>query len=107
ACVSVAPGKISGARTPSRPRAAITVVEPHEEGTEPSARSPPPCPGVGRRHRRVDPRLVDENQPFCLDSPHLRPVSPPLGLHLGSVPLAGMQGLLLVGQAEAAEGAPE
>src|SRR5271165_3732595 len=67
----------------------------------------PPCPGVGRRHRRVDPRLVDENQPFCLDSPHLRPVSPPLGLHFGSVPLAGMQGLLLVGQAEAAEGAPE
>ena len=67
----------------------------------------PPCPGVGRRHRRVDPRLVDEDQPFCLDSPHLRPVSPPLGLHLGSVPLAGMQGLLLVGQAEAAEGAPE
>ena len=67
----------------------------------------PPCPGVGRRHRRVDPRLVDENQPFCLDSPHLRPVSPPLRLHFGSVPLAGMQGLLLVGQAEAAEGAPE
>ena len=67
----------------------------------------PPCPGVGRRHRRADPRLVDENQPFCLDSPHLRPVSPPLGLHLGSVPLAGMQGLLLVGQAEVAEGAAE
>ena len=64
----------------------------------------PPRPGVGRRHRRIDPRLVDENQPSCLDSPHLRPVSPPLGLHLGSVPLAGMQGLLLVGQAEAAEG---
>ena len=46
----------------------------------------PPCPGVGRRHRRVDPRLVDENQPFCLDSPHLRPVSPPLGLALRECP---------------------
>ena len=38
--MSVAPGKTSGARTPSRPKAAITVVEPHEEGTEPSARLP-------------------------------------------------------------------
>ena len=64
----------------------------------------PAVPRRGSRHRRVDPRLVDENQPFCLDSPHLRPVSPPLGLYFGSIPLAGMQGLLLVGQAEAAEG---
>ena len=104
--MSVAPGKISG---PYPIQA---------QGSDHGRRTPrgghralgpltPPCPGVGRRHRRIDPRLVDENQPFCLDSPHLRPVSPPLGLHLGSVPLAGMQGLLLVGQAEAAEGAPE
>ena len=104
--MSVAPGKTSG---PYPIQA---------QGSDHSRRTPrgghralgpltPPCPGVGRRHRRVDPRLVDENQPFCLDSPHLRPVSPPLGLHFGSVPLAGMQSLLLVGQAEAAEGAPE
>ena len=33
-------GEDQRARTPSRPRAAITVVEPHEVGTEPMARLP-------------------------------------------------------------------
>ena len=56
----------------------------------------------------LTPVFVDEDRAVLPDSPAApSPVSPPLGLHLGSVPLAGMQGLLLVGQAEAAEGAPE
>ena len=32
---------------------------------------PPRRPAVGRRQRRSDPRLVDENQPFRLDLSHL------------------------------------
>ena len=40
AAVSVAPGNASGARTPSRPNAAITVTDSHEAGAEPTARSP-------------------------------------------------------------------
>ena len=62
---------------------------------------------MSRRHRRVDARLVDEYQAFRVHLLHLPPISPSLGLHLGIVPLTGVQGLLLVGLAEAAEGAPD
>src|SRR5512135_3441152 len=40
AAVSVDPGNASGARTPSSPRAAITVTVPQEAGAEPTARCP-------------------------------------------------------------------
>src|SRR5271157_2142644 len=39
-CCVVAPGNASGARTPSRPNAAMTVSVPQEVGTGPIARSP-------------------------------------------------------------------
>ena len=67
----------------------------------------PRRPSVCRRHRRVDARLVDEYQAFRVNLLYLPPISPSLGLYLGIVPLTGVQGLLLVGLAEAAGGAPD
>src|SRR5271166_1770093 len=67
----------------------------------------PRRPSVGRRHRRVDARLVDEYQAFRVNLLYLPPISPSLGLYLGIVPLTAVQGLLLGGLAEPAEGAPD
>jgi hypothetical protein len=61
---------------------------------------------VCRRHCRVDTGLVHKNQPFWLDSPHVPSKSPPLVLHIRPGAFAGVQGLFLVGQTQAAEGAP-
>ena len=88
--MSVDPGNASGARTPSRPNAAITVTDSHEAGAEPTTRSPR-RPAVGGRHRRGDPRLVHEHQVFRLDSPHLVAERAPLLPHLGPIALAGVQ----------------
>ena len=46
---------------------------------------PPRRPAVGRRQRRSDPRLVDENQPFRLDLSHLPSEPTALLLHIGPV----------------------
>ena len=70
-----------------------------------------PCtarrPGVSRRHRRGDPRLVHEDQPLRLDLPDLASERTSVLLHLGAVPLVGVQALLLVGQAPTPHGLPQ
>src|SRR3974377_1643999 len=67
----------------------------------------PRRPSVGWSHCRVDPRFIHKNQPFRLDPPHFLSKSPSLLLYVRPAALVGVQGLLLVGQTEATQGAPD
>ena len=83
---------------------------PRSRSSNPTRRAPSPRPAQPRRAQAwvgviavLTPVSSTKTSRFASIRRTFARLSPPLGLHFGSVPLAGMQGLLLVGQAEAAE----